>query len=37
MLPISKYNGLAYVIIENAVVKNAHDEQTPSQNVSTVT
>ena len=26
-----------YVSIENAVVRNAHDEQKPSQNVSTIT
>lgn len=37
MLPIFKYNGLAYVIIENAVVRNAHNEQKPSRNVSTMT
>ena len=37
MLPIFKYNGLAYVSIENTVVRNPHDEQKPSQNISTMT
>ncbi len=37
MLPIFKYSGLAYVIFENAVARNAHNEQKPSRNVSTMT
>ncbi len=37
MLPILNTMVVAYVIIENAVVRNAHNEQKPSRNVSTMT